>query len=289
MVARHQAEAGRFLNVTWPGYAGVTTAMAPGRFSAALNQAPDQGATGWTVLDKALNGGWERGTLSTFIAPPGAGKSMFLVNAGAAALERGLNVLYVTLEMADFKIGLRFDSSRGGVVAPTFGFMVGGVLPDESGSEADAAVRRRAALALSFEAAEHAPLARLAHANDDTAPLAGSREPCTAAMLAPDLPDAAHGANFTGEAHLQSVGLQPGRWHVRVARGGQLAGGACADRPQGGIHDVRALCNRASRYAPPSTAVTMPTGSSCGAMSTRASTSAASSSTPPAAALATTV
>lgn len=54
MVARHQAEAGRFLNVTWPGYAGVTTAMAPGRFSAALNQAPDQGATGWTVLDKII-------------------------------------------------------------------------------------------------------------------------------------------------------------------------------------------------------------------------------------------
>lgn len=72
-------------------------------------------ASGWGVLDKVLNGGWERGTLSTFIAPTGAGKSMFLVNCGASALENGLNVLYVTLEMADFKIGLRFDSYYSGV------------------------------------------------------------------------------------------------------------------------------------------------------------------------------
>lgn len=71
--------------------------------------------TPWTVLDKYLNGGWERKTLSTFIAPTGAGKSMFLVNCACSALEDGLNVLYVTLEMADFKIGLRVDSWYSGV------------------------------------------------------------------------------------------------------------------------------------------------------------------------------
>lgn len=71
--------------------------------------------TGWGPLDKVLNGGWERGTIGTFIAPTGAGKSHFLVNAGAAALEQGLNVAYVTLEMADYKIGLRFDSYYSGV------------------------------------------------------------------------------------------------------------------------------------------------------------------------------
>jgi hypothetical protein len=32
--------AGDFLNVTWPGFVGVLTAMAPGRFAAAINQAP---------------------------------------------------------------------------------------------------------------------------------------------------------------------------------------------------------------------------------------------------------
>jgi replicative DNA helicase len=71
--------------------------------------------TPWGPLDKVLNGGWERGTIGTFIAPTGAGKSHFLVNCGAAGIEAGLNVLYVSLEMADFKIGLRFDSYFSGV------------------------------------------------------------------------------------------------------------------------------------------------------------------------------
>jgi hypothetical protein len=39
-VARMAGLAGDFYNVTWPGFAGVLTAMAPGRFSAAVNQAP---------------------------------------------------------------------------------------------------------------------------------------------------------------------------------------------------------------------------------------------------------
>ena len=71
--------------------------------------------TGWGPVDKVLNGGWERGTIATFIAPTGAGKSHFLVNAGAAAVEQGFNVVYITLEMADYKIGLRFDSYYSGV------------------------------------------------------------------------------------------------------------------------------------------------------------------------------
>jgi archaellum biogenesis ATPase FlaH len=71
--------------------------------------------TGWGPVDKVLNGGWERGTIATFIAPTGAGKSHFLVNAGAAAVEQGFNVVYITLEMADYKIGLRFDSYYSGI------------------------------------------------------------------------------------------------------------------------------------------------------------------------------
>ena len=39
-VARMQGPAGDFYSVTWPGYVGVLTAMAPGRFAAAVNQAP---------------------------------------------------------------------------------------------------------------------------------------------------------------------------------------------------------------------------------------------------------
>jgi hypothetical protein len=39
-VARLQGEAGDYFSVTWPGYAGVLTAMAPHRFAACINQAP---------------------------------------------------------------------------------------------------------------------------------------------------------------------------------------------------------------------------------------------------------
>jgi hypothetical protein len=40
IVARQQGTAGPYLVVTWPGFAGVLTAMAPGRFAAAINQPP---------------------------------------------------------------------------------------------------------------------------------------------------------------------------------------------------------------------------------------------------------
>lgn len=40
VVARQDSPAGPYFNVTWPGFFGVITAMAPGRFSVAINQAP---------------------------------------------------------------------------------------------------------------------------------------------------------------------------------------------------------------------------------------------------------
>jgi len=39
-VALQEGPAGPFYNVTWPGAAGALTALAPGRFAAAINQAP---------------------------------------------------------------------------------------------------------------------------------------------------------------------------------------------------------------------------------------------------------
>jgi hypothetical protein len=39
-VVRSAAPAGEYFSVTWPGYAGALTAMAPGRFGASINQAP---------------------------------------------------------------------------------------------------------------------------------------------------------------------------------------------------------------------------------------------------------
>jgi len=40
MLVRFETPQGPYYSATWPGYAGVLTAMAPGRFAIALNQAP---------------------------------------------------------------------------------------------------------------------------------------------------------------------------------------------------------------------------------------------------------
>jgi hypothetical protein len=55
VAARVKAPAGMFVTLTWPGYTGVLQAMAPGRFSAALNQAPMRKAVGLYPLDWAAN------------------------------------------------------------------------------------------------------------------------------------------------------------------------------------------------------------------------------------------
>jgi len=57
-IAHMQGPAGTFDNVGWPGYAGVLTASAPGRFAAAINQAPLRRRTRHPWLrpyDMALN------------------------------------------------------------------------------------------------------------------------------------------------------------------------------------------------------------------------------------------
>jgi hypothetical protein len=40
IVVRQRGSAGDFVNITWPGFVGVITGMAPGRFAVALNQPP---------------------------------------------------------------------------------------------------------------------------------------------------------------------------------------------------------------------------------------------------------
>lgn len=55
VAARISGEAGGWLTLTWPGYTGVLQAMAPGRFAAALNQAPMEQPVGAPPLDWLLN------------------------------------------------------------------------------------------------------------------------------------------------------------------------------------------------------------------------------------------
>jgi hypothetical protein len=49
------APAGPFVVLTWPGYSGVLQGMAPGRFSAAMNQAPMRKSAGFYYLDWLAN------------------------------------------------------------------------------------------------------------------------------------------------------------------------------------------------------------------------------------------
>ena len=58
-VARMCGDGGEFFSVTWPGYVGALTAMAPFRFAASINQAPMRRRTAHRWLrpyDFALNG-----------------------------------------------------------------------------------------------------------------------------------------------------------------------------------------------------------------------------------------
>jgi len=53
-VVRRESKAGPYFNVTWPGFIGVLTAVAAGRFAASINQAPMRQRT-LLWLDYALN------------------------------------------------------------------------------------------------------------------------------------------------------------------------------------------------------------------------------------------
>lgn len=70
---------------------------------------------GISEFDYVTKGGFPRKTLNVLLAPPHGGKSAVMVNFGAGALRAGYNVLYITLEMAEFEIGKRFDVNMMGV------------------------------------------------------------------------------------------------------------------------------------------------------------------------------
>jgi hypothetical protein len=55
VVARHRGSQGAWLNITWPGFVGVVTGLAPGRFAAAILQPPLHRTTGLLPLDWLIN------------------------------------------------------------------------------------------------------------------------------------------------------------------------------------------------------------------------------------------
>lgn len=63
------------------------------------------------ILNKITKRGVSRKTLNVVMAQTGAGKSIFLCHLASAYLMQGLNVLYVTLEMAEERIAERIDAN----------------------------------------------------------------------------------------------------------------------------------------------------------------------------------
>ena len=61
-------------------------------------------------LNRSLEGGLGEKELAMVIAPPGVGKSLWLVNQAVQSMIEGRKVLYVSLEMSEDKIAQRFDS-----------------------------------------------------------------------------------------------------------------------------------------------------------------------------------
>lgn len=78
--------------------------------------------TGWDAIDELVDGGFGKGELIMFAAPPGIGKSWALVNVGMAAAKKGKTVVHYTLELNEGYVGQRYDSVLTGIAVPNLKF-----------------------------------------------------------------------------------------------------------------------------------------------------------------------
>ena len=62
-------------------------------------------------FNKITKGGLPRKTLNVALAGTGVGKSLFMCHCAAGNLTKGLNVLYITMEMAEERIAERIDAN----------------------------------------------------------------------------------------------------------------------------------------------------------------------------------
>ena len=72
-------------------------------------------STPWDVINDLVQGGFGGGELIVFVAGPGGGKSMSLVNVAAHAMKQGKNVIYYTLELKRAYVAMRFCSYFTGI------------------------------------------------------------------------------------------------------------------------------------------------------------------------------
>lgn len=80
--------------------------------------------TGWEVIDELVDGGFGKGELIIFAAPPGIGKSWALVNVGMNASKKGKVVVHYTLELNEGYVGQRYDSVLTGIPVPNLKYNI---------------------------------------------------------------------------------------------------------------------------------------------------------------------
>lgn len=74
-------------------------------------------STNWKEVDELLNGGIVRKQMLLFSANSGGGKSIAMANLGLNFAQQGLNVLYISLELSEEMVSLRYDSMVTGISA----------------------------------------------------------------------------------------------------------------------------------------------------------------------------
>jgi replicative DNA helicase len=80
--------------------------------------------TGWPAIDEIVDGGFGKGELIIFAAPPGVGKSWALVNVGMAAVKAGKTVVHYTLELNEGYVGQRYDAVLTNMAVPTLKYNI---------------------------------------------------------------------------------------------------------------------------------------------------------------------
>lgn len=71
--------------------------------------------SGYDQIDHFTSGGFARKELVAIQAPPGIGKTIWLVNLGFNMLKYGYNVVHYSMEMGEERLGLRYDGIASGV------------------------------------------------------------------------------------------------------------------------------------------------------------------------------
>jgi RecA/RadA recombinase len=127
---RDLADTGEFTTVLDKAKAAARLASPAGEMTVGAGTTEDilarQASTGVTIttgfrsLDHTLGGGLKKGAMGHVLGKKGGGKSHVLVHIGAAALEAGLRVLHVPLEMSVRDTRARYDRRLVGTSGPAF-------------------------------------------------------------------------------------------------------------------------------------------------------------------------